>query len=368
MTINTDKEKSKKNNERKISVGKSSLILILTLVFMTATLVVGIFAFRFYITASRDDVVDKEYNKYYVMITDDTKSSFWQSVYQGAYLNGLDSDVFVELLGDSLSEEYSCEELMRIAIASHVDGIIVYADESKEMTTLIDEAVADGIPVVTLYSDNTRSNRCSYVGVSGYNIGREYGYQAIDIIKEKRRDKILESDYDIESIDITILIDAEEKSSTQNVIISSMQDTIREEAPANSEYEINIVPVDRTNAFSVEESIRDIFMEEKIPDVLVCLNELDTTCVYQAVVDYNMVGNVSILGYYDSDTILNAIDRNVIYATVSVDTNQMGKFCVDAINEFIELGNTSQYFTADVTLINKANVDYYMKKEDANNE
>lgn len=366
MTSNSDRDKSTKNKKRKISVGKSSLILILTLVFMVATLVIGIFAFRFYVSSSRDDVEEKLFDKYYVMITDDTKSPFWQSVYEGAYEKGLESNVCVELLGSNLSEEYSCEELMRIAIASHVDGIIVSADESKEMTQLINEAVTDGIPVVTLYSDNTRSYRCSYVGVSGYNIGCEYGTQIINIMKENRSARILAYDYNIETTNIAILIDAEEKSSTQNVIISSLQDTLTQDAPVNSEYKINIVPVDRTNAFSVEESIRDIFMKEDIPDVIVCLNELDTTCAYQAVVDYNMVGEVSILGYYDSDTILKAIDRKVIYATISVDTNQMGKFCVDAIDEYSQLGFTSQYFTADVTLINKNNVSNYLTKEGKN--
>lgn len=364
MTNKSDSNTSKTNEKRKVSVGKSSLILILTLVFMVATLVIGIFAFRYYVSTSRDDVEEKVFDKYYVMITDDTKSLFWQSVYRGAYEKGLESNVYVELLGNNLPEEYSCEELMRMAIASHVDGIIVYADESKEMTKLINEAVNNKIPVVTLYSDNTRSFRCSYVGVSGYNIGCEYGNQIINIMKEKRSEKILAADYGIDTTSITILIDAEEKSSTQNVIISSLQDTLMQDSPANSEYEINIVPVDRTNAFSVEESIRDIFMKENIPDVIVCLNELDTTCVYQAVVDYNMVGVVNILGYFDSDTILNAIDRNVIYATISVDTKQMGGFCVDAINEFSQLGITSQYFTADVTLINKGNVVSYLTKEE----
>ena len=105
-------------------------------------------------------------------------------------------------------------------------------------------------------------------------------------------------------------------------------------------------------------------MEEELPDIIVCLNELNTTCVYQAVVDYNKVGQIAILGYFDSDTIINAIDRNVINATISIDTGQMGRFCVDALTEYYEFGNTSQYFTADVTLIDKSNVSGYLEGGD----
>ena len=136
------------------------------------------------------------------------------------------------------------------------------------------------------------------------------------------------------------------------------------EKASDMQIEMTLVSVDNKNTFSVEESIRDIFMKEELPDIIICLNELTTTCVYQAVVDYNKVGTVNILGYYDSDTIIKGIDRNVIYATVSIDTMQMGKYCVEALSEYHELGYTSQYFTADIDLIRKGNVSRYLKKEE----
>ena len=106
-------------------------------------------------------------------------------------------------------------------------------------------------------------------------------------------------------------------------------------------------------------------MNEKLPDIIICLNELSTTCVYQAVVDYNCVGEVAILGYYDTDTILKAIKRNVVNATISIDTEQMGAFCVDALQEYYRFGYTSQYFTADVTIIDQNNVGEYLQAQEA---
>lgn len=41
------------------------------------------------------------------MITEDRKSDFWQSVYRGAYERGQEENVYVDLLGDHLSQEYS---------------------------------------------------------------------------------------------------------------------------------------------------------------------------------------------------------------------------------------------------------------------
>ena len=83
--------------------------------------------------------------------------------------------------------------------------------------------------------------------------------------------------------------------------------------------------------------------------------------------DYNKVGAVSILGHYVSNTILNAIDRGVIYATVDIDTSQMGGFCIDALLNYHDLGYTSQYFTADISLITRDNVDGYLRGEEPEN-
>ena len=297
-------------------------------------------------------VTDKEkYDQYYVMITEDRKSDFWQSVYRGAYERGQEENVYVDLLGEHLSQEYSREDLMRIAMTSGVDGIFVESDESDEMLQMIDEAVERGIPVVTLYGDNTHSERCSFVGVGSYNLGREYGRQVLKLTSVQKNPDVL---------DVAVLVNAHALNSAQNIVCSGIQYALEQEKLQGPEIELSLVTVDDTNTFSVEESIRDIFMEKKLPDIIICLNELNTTCVYQAVVDYNCVGEVSILGYYDTDTILKAIERNVIYATISIDTEQMGAFCVDALREYYRYGYTSQYFTADVTIIDQNNVGEYL--------
>lgn len=342
------KEKMKKINY--IWVTAATIILIII------TFIVGILVFRFYLNGFTEAADEKKYNQYYVMITQEQKSSFWQSVYQGAYERGLEENIYVDLLGENLSQDYTREALMRIAISSGVDGIIVEADESEEMTALINEATEKDIPVVTLYSDNTHSNRCSFVGVGSYNLGREYGKQVLALAEEKEK---------IETpIKAAVLVSAYTQDSGQSILCAGIQDAINQEKPEEMLIDLSLITVDDRKTFSVEESIRDIFMENDIPDIIVCLGELHTTCVYQAVVDYNKVGDIGILGYYDSDTIIRAIDRNVINATVSVDTRQMGGFCIDALTEYKRYGNTSQYFTADITLIDKGNVGMYLEDDD----
>lgn len=369
--------------------GLAFLPLVLTISCVVLTVLMAVFVMWFYQGSYEEEAVGGTFDRYYMLITQDSKSAFWQSVYQGANERALQDNVYVDWLGNDQFQNYSVEEQMQVAIASGVDGIIVTADESEKMTALIDRAASEGIPVVTLYGDNTQSARCSFVGVGSYNLGREYGRQVVKIVQERlagNREKLnltaqLEAQLEnpVESakmvylgtaarpVRVTLLVNAYTKGLDQNIIYSGIQEAIEQER-GETVIELALQSVDDTNAFSVEESVRDIFMEGNVPDILICLNELNTTCAYQAVVDYNKVGVVSILGYYVSDTILNAIDRNVIYATMYIDAPQMGRFCIDALQEYHELGYTSQYFTADISLISAENVADYLGEGGAADE
>jgi len=352
--------------ENEFDVKKSNRALYYTLLLLTVTVVLIALFYSFYMKSVKQiSQAGTEYKNYYVMITENRKSSFWQAIYEGAMNRAVEDDIYVDLLGDNLPSDYTKEDLFKMAISAQVDGIIIEADETDKMSELINQAADAGIPVVTLINDNTQSNRCSFVGVGGYNIGREYGKQIKEIYNEIRSDQATDSDSNVRVI---VLVNYSGQTSGQNVIVAGLQETIVKEMGEAAKVEVELVSVDNSNAFSVEESVRDIFINQDIPNIIVALDELTTTCVYQAVVDHNEVGNVRILGYYNSDTINNAISRGAIYSTILVDTDQLGKYCVEALKEYNELGATSQYLTADITLINKSNVSFYLKKEEAENE
>ena len=333
----------------------------ITLLGAAAICIVALVFFRIDPSGAQDDGSEKTYSRYYAMICDDRESSFWQHVYQGAVEAAGDGDCYVEFFGSELSSELTTQELMDMAISSRVDGIMVLGNEREDMTELIDRAALRGIPVVTMYTDNADSKRCSFVGVSAYSIGREYGRQIINAVNDRMR---LTPEESPRVNKVTVLFDNSNLLYDHNLILSGIGDVLSREA-ADLSFVTESAAVDDVSPFSVEESIRDIFMKEEIPDVLVCLSELDTTCAYQALIDHNLVGSVYILGYHDSEKILNAINRSVVYSTLAVDTAEMGRHCFEALEEYAQSGNTSQYFSTDVTMIDRNNVSAYMyRKED----
>ena len=344
--------KEQSSEKRKWKQNPNTWIMLLTIVCVISTVVIAVYVLWFYHNSYHEETEQTTYDRYYMMITEDNKSSIWRSIYQGACEQAMEENVYVDWLGEDHFQDYSVEEQMQIAIAAGVDGIIVTANDSDDMTELVNKAVEEEIPVVTLYGDNTQSGRCSFVGVGSYNLGHEYGRLALQIIQERLAGRtalymMVEEEAPPEMqiqygevkigskerpVRVAVLVNAYTQGLDQNILCSGIQETIEQEREENLEIELN------------------------------------TTCVYQAVLDYNKVGQVNILGYYDSDTIINAIDRNVIYATVAIDTEQMGRFCINALQEYHELGYTSQYFTADIRLIQKNNVEEYLEKGDSADE
>lgn len=337
----------------KIEENKKSIVVSVAIIFlMLFVTIASLIIFKIQ-TETMEKVMESEayeqYEEYYVMIVNDRNSEFWKSVYEGAKEDGVRRGAYVELLGSNLSVEYTREQLMEIATNSRVDGIIVEADESESMTESINEAVAEGIPVITVLGDNTAGERQSFVGVGNYNLGREYGRQLIQLCGNDTKN-------------VLILVGGGLDGTSQNVLYSGIQETIDKEMPAGGKAILAMQTIDSESRFAAEESIRDIFINgEKLPDIMICLDELSTKCVYQAVVDYNKVGEVDIIGFYDSPSILQAIDRQVVYSTISIDTEQMGNYCVDALKEYNELGNVSEYFSVDVHVINYDNIHQYIE-------
>lgn len=300
------------------------------------------------VNGQKNSIEYSHYSKQYAFIVNDQTDTFWESVYESAKTEGEKDNIYVEQFGKNLAASYSKSELLEIAINSGVDGVIIEGDDSENLIDLINEAVEKGIPVVTVLSDCNNSNRQSFVGVNGYSIGQVYGEQVLKIEKDYKSN-------------ILVLMNTNINDTSKNIIYAGIKDTLNGDMFYNSNFNLNILAINNDSIFGTEESIRDVFMnEDSIPDIMICLDEVSTTCAYQAAVDYNKVGRVDIIGCYTSETILNGIDRNVINSTLAIDSNELGSYCIDALTEYEKTGHVSEYMSVDINLITDENVGEYL--------
>ena len=334
-----------KTNRNRLFFGLLSAFTIILLVLT----IVGLIVFSLQVGAYQASGIDdySTYTRLYAFIANNSDSSVSDSLYQNLREYGLANDCYVERMGDDLVASYTKDEQIDIAIKSKVSGIILEGDDSEETAALIAKANAAGIPVITVMTDAPGTGRFSFIGMNNYSAGLEYGQLMLDAALAKDKDGT------------TALVLMSSGGSNESVLFSAIQEKLK-----YSDITIDSVVVESDSAFSAEEKIIDILDGYKqLPDIIVCLSDINTRCAYQCIVDMNSVGSTTIIGYYDSDTVLEGIDRGAIYATFSVDTQQVAEYCINALNEYIEMGNTSEYFSTDYVLINKDNLSDYIEAE-----
>lgn len=282
---------------------------------------------------------DIKYGKHYAFIVDDADNPFWDNVYAGAKEKGEQINTYVEKFGRGLPISYTVAERLKIAIIANVDGIIMQGNGDEETEQLINEAEGLGIPVITVLEDSSQSDRTCFVGVNNYQLGKEYGDQVLAIADDEARK-------------LMVLLDSNSNDATPDLIFAGIKDTL-----ADSNIEVSVTTIDRKNAFSSEEAIHDIMLDpKKTPDILICLNLIDTICAYQTMVDYNKVGQTKIIGYYNSHNISQAIKKEIIHSTIVIDTQGMGAYAVEALDEYASTKRVSEYIPVDTELISLKNI------------
>lgn len=293
------------------------------------------------------------YRYHYVMIIDNLDSQFWNDVYQSVKEEAAQYDAFVELKGKNQSSEYSTLDFMDMSIAAKVDGILLEFTGEQMLEERINEAARKGIPVVTILNDAPNTERKSYVGINSYQLGQEYGSQILKILPDHdgiTRVMMLLHDNSIDSNQAQIF----------NQINNRMV-TTKENADRIKVEEIRI-PSGR--AFESEEIVRNLFQNAQgPPDVIVCMDEVDTEAVYQAVIDYNRVGKTQVIGYYKSKATLEAVEKGTMAMTLCIDTSQMGKYSVQALTESIKDGRTNSFYSVDLQFVTEEQVQEYKKQE-----
>ena len=279
----------------------------------------------------------RTYTRHYAFIHTGGDDDLWNNIYDGARARGDESDAYVEKFGEDLTVDYSRNDLVKIAMEASVDGIIIDGDTDPALSEIVNEAVASGIPVVCVFNDCAESDRVCFVGFSYYNIGRQYGAELL-------------KSYADSDITVYVVMDNENSGGNENLVISGIYDEFAERGVADS-CELEGIYVNNETAFTAEEDIRDIFIGSNLPDAMVALNSVYTRCLFQAAVDYNKTGSVMLYGFDDSADILEAVSKNLLEATISVDASQIGSSAVEALDEFISTGYVTTYIAQDTEVI-----------------
>lgn len=338
----------------KINLKSSSALLAFagcTVAFMFIITCISFFLFRQRMAYA--DVLLKEarysqYDAYVAMICSDDNSDFWKNVYQSAREAGKEYGIYVDLLSDNVDVNYTKAQLLEMAIDSDCDGILLEGDDSPEIQSLLKEASVKRIPVITLQNDVAAEDRVSFVGVNNYTTAKLYADSLVDnLVKQKH---------------VLVLGDSTVEESTAGIFVNNIQEDLAEEKLPNGPLDFDVEIIKEDDAFAAEEYIQNLFKKSKLAPVVICLDSTTTECFYQAMIDYNKVGQIHLYGNYKTPTILTGIQHGVIKSTVSIDAESMGSAATKAFIEYRDTGYVSDYINVDTQIIDLSNVDEYLEE------
>lgn len=338
MSIFGGKKTIKSNSALAIAAGCA-------VAFMFIATIISVVLFRQRMNEASDLLAEAKYDQYdsyVVLISSDDKSDFWNQVYTAAKEYGEDNNVYVDMISKSVDKSYSKVELIEMAIETGCDAIFVEGDDTPETKTMLARATRAGIAVFTLSSDVEDVNKISYIGANSYSIASLTASSLVNnLVKQKK----------------VMVIGGNTVSLTEATsYVNNIQTAIKDIELPNGNLEFDIRTVESKDAFATEEYIQNLFKNNDLAPLVICLDEESTASFYQAMIDYNKVGQILLFGSDKSATILTGIKQHVILSTVYVDAAAMGEAAAKAYTEYRDAGYVSEYISVEAKTIDATNV------------
>lgn len=225
-------------------------------------------------------------------------AEFWSQV-----MDGVDTaaDEFgVELTVSAASAETAVDEqigLMRDAIAQKPDAILLVASDYDRLAPAVNDAVAAGIPVVTMDSDVNSPNRAGFVASDNYRIGKSLGELLGEFLPDGGKVAIL----------------------TPSLISSSGIDRVKgagDVIGANGKYELLGV-YNTENDLTTARALTSKLLEQH-PDVnaVVCANEVCNVGAALTLTQAGLDGKVTVIGCDNSWRQIQYLERDAIQGIV----------------------------------------------------
>lgn len=116
-----------------------------------------------------------EGTRHIVLISQERDNPFWQSIEQGAREASRQYGMELENVGPFRVNPAEQFKLLEKTIAAKADGILVQGINDPKYRQLIDKAAGQGIPVITVDTDEPGSRRLSYAGTDNTEAGKRMG-------------------------------------------------------------------------------------------------------------------------------------------------------------------------------------------------
>jgi len=271
----------------------------------------------------------------------------------GMEMVGKELGVRTEYVGPAEYDMNAMVAALEQAIAKKPNGLVVVGFEPS-LNAIVDKAVEQGIPVVTVDADLPGSKRLAFVGTGNYGAGVVGGHKMASLIGEKGKVAIMTKPGQ-----------------------SNLEERIAGYQEALAEYPgIEVVQIADTQSDPVVAAQAASALIIKYPDLagLVCVEGAGGSGAATAVREAGKAGEIKIVAMDRGNEVLEAIEEGIISASVAQQTALMPYYAVQIL---FNLNNSKVAITSDnasagvlgipsvvdtgAIIVDKSNYKYFMR-------
>lgn len=281
----------------------------------------------------------RDYRYHFVMVIHNTEDSYWQQVNAGANEIAQKERVALEYYSSRFLNLKELERFLEMSVLSSVDGILISIPNQPEFRTLVQEAHAKNIPVISLSSSIEGNDEISYVGISTYDLGFKSG----DALNKAIRHKVK----------VAVLVNSNFSSNSYQNYLKGFNSAIRH----YPNIDLALVVNSKGESISAEEQTQLILKKHPEIQAIVCTDPNDTLGVAKVVVDLNRVSQITIIGSGLTNEIANYIKRGVIWGVLAEDPRELGAQSISALVRLKNGQPIKENFNLPLLLVEARNVE-----------
>jgi ribose transport system substrate-binding protein len=233
----------------------------------------------------------------YLLVAANTKISYWQAAAAGLSRAAGEMKVKSEVVGPDKYDPRDERVEFQAAVQRKPSGILVSAADAELLTSDINSALQQGIPVITIDSDAPASKRLLFIGTDNYNAGRLGGQLLVKLLGNKGN--------------VVMFTYPNQLNLTER---QNGYESILQNHPGITVTQAIDIRGDPTVAFDTAKQLLD--SKAKV-DAFVCLEAIACPEIGEIVNRMNMAGKITILAMDTDPRTISWIQQGVISATIA---------------------------------------------------
>jgi len=279
----------------------------------------------------KESLISKDEPVHIEVIVKNRVAPFFSVVEMGAVAAGKELGISVHFDGPTDEKEIDEQiNIVRKAIESKADAIVLAACDYERLVDVAHEAIAEKIPVITIDSGLNSNKVKSFIGTDNVDAGRKLGQALVNKVGDKCR--------------IVVMGFIKEAASC-----IEREEGLFEALGMYKDIEVLDVLYCNSDIDLAEQLTSDILEKHPDVDAIVGLNAQGTTGAARAIIKNKKVNIVKIIGFDNTPEEIRYMEMDVIQSLVVQNPFSMGylgvKYAYDAINnekvpEIVDTGLT----------------------------